>query len=181
MTLGEEDPMFKIQTVRNGIQDRKLSNSAIISKQNSTPPMYTGRRSSEISTISKISSQKQQIESDLPRLTSNEEGLQPTSNSYDHLHSVGVNHDQLQRSIVGKKRPPPPPPPKRITSKVPETYVTALYSFEGETEGDLSFKAGDIIKVTKKTDSTDDWWEGILRSRQATALETVLKSLNSSD
>ncbi|NXU53086.1 SH3Y1 protein, partial [Turnix velox] len=38
--------------------------------------------------------------------------------------------------------------------------VTALYSFEGQQPGDLSFRAGDKITVTTKTDSQFDWWEG---------------------
>ncbi|XP_053142064.1 SH3 domain-containing YSC84-like protein 1 [Hemicordylus capensis] len=43
--------------------------------------------------------------------------------------------------------------------------VTALYSFEGQQPGDLTFKAGDKIKVTMKTDSQFDWWEGSLQGR----------------
>ncbi|NWT64774.1 SH3Y1 protein, partial [Prunella himalayana] len=38
--------------------------------------------------------------------------------------------------------------------------VTALYSFEGQQPGDLTFKAGDRITVTTKTNSQFDWWEG---------------------
>ncbi|KFP76850.1 SH3 domain-containing YSC84-like 1, partial [Acanthisitta chloris] len=38
--------------------------------------------------------------------------------------------------------------------------VTALYSFEGQQPGDLTFKAGDKIMVTTKTNSQFDWWEG---------------------
>lgn len=38
--------------------------------------------------------------------------------------------------------------------------VTALYSFEGQQPGDLTFKAGDKIIVTTKTGSQFDWWEG---------------------
>lgn len=41
--------------------------------------------------------------------------------------------------------------------------VTALYSFEGQQPGDLSFQVGDRITVTSKTDSHFDWWEGELR------------------
>lgn len=167
MTLREENSTVQSQNLRDGIRNqRQLSNSEVIPTQNSIPPMETGNRLSEVSKIAKSPSQKRQIEYGVPKFTSNENSLQTTPNSFDHSHSAGVNHDQLQRTLVGKKRPPPPPPPKRITSKVPETYVTALYSFEGETVGDLSFKDGDIIKVTKKTDSMDDWWEGILQGRQ---------------
>ncbi|XP_029451637.1 SH3 domain-containing YSC84-like protein 1 [Rhinatrema bivittatum] len=41
--------------------------------------------------------------------------------------------------------------------------ATAVYSFEGLQPGDLNFKAGDKITVTKKTDSQFDWWEGRVR------------------
>ncbi|NXL10448.1 SH3Y1 protein, partial [Mesembrinibis cayennensis] len=40
--------------------------------------------------------------------------------------------------------------------------VTALYSFEGQHPGDLTFRAGDKITVTTKTDSQFDWWEGTI-------------------
>ncbi|KAI5208655.1 hypothetical protein E4T39_01416 [Aureobasidium subglaciale] len=62
-------------------------------------------------------------------------------------------------SAAGKKKPPPPPPKKRIPSSQGQ-YVTAVYDFGGQGEGDLSFREGDRIKVVKKTGSTDDWWEG---------------------
>lgn len=62
---------------------------------------------------------------------------------------------------AAKKKPPPPPPPKRMPS-TQGFWVTAMYDFAGEGHGDLSFHEGDRIKVVKKTDSTDDWWEGDL-------------------
>ncbi|KAL4778731.1 hypothetical protein BJX76DRAFT_126921 [Aspergillus varians] len=65
-------------------------------------------------------------------------------------------------SLAGKKKPPPPPPkPRNASSKM--TFVKALYDFGGQNSGDLAFKEGDRIRVLKKTDSTDDWWEGELR------------------
>ncbi|XP_065537623.1 SH3 domain-containing YSC84-like protein 1 isoform X3 [Lathamus discolor] len=70
----------------------------------------------------------------------------------------------------------PTPPAKKTANKLypelPNDYasvgdswskpveVTALYSFEGQQPGDLTFKAGDKIMVTTKTDSQFDWWEG---------------------
>jgi len=67
----------------------------------------------------------------------------------------------LASTIAGKKKPPPPPPPRIPSSQY--IFVTALYDFAGQGEGDLVFKEGDRIKVIKKTDSTDDWWQGELR------------------
>lgn len=68
-------------------------------------------------------------------------------------------------SVAAGKKKPPPPPPKRIPS-TQGFFVTALYDFTGEGEGDLSFKEGDRIKVVKKTGSTDDWWDGELKGSQ---------------
>uniref|UniRef100_A0A8D2KRF1 SH3 domain-containing YSC84-like protein 1 n=1 Tax=Varanus komodoensis TaxID=61221 RepID=A0A8D2KRF1_VARKO len=45
------------------------------------------------------------------------------------------------------------------------TMVTAIYPFEGQQPGDLTFNAGDKIRVTMKTDSQFDWWEGSLQGR----------------
>lgn len=67
-------------------------------------------------------------------------------------------------SIAAKKKPPPPIPAKRLPSYQAQ-FVTALYDFEGQNPGDLSFKEGDKIRVVKKTDSTDDWWDGELRGK----------------
>ena len=41
--------------------------------------------------------------------------------------------------------------------------MPALYDVEGQNAGDLGFREGDRIKVVKKTESTDDWWDGELR------------------
>ena len=65
---------------------------------------------------------------------------------------------------AGKKKPPPPIPAKRLPSFQAQ-FVTALYDFEGQNAGDLAFREGDKIRVVKKTDSTDDWWDGELKGR----------------
>ena len=65
-------------------------------------------------------------------------------------------------SVAAGKKKPPPPPPKRMGGAKPEIWVTALYDFGGQNQGDLRMKEGDRIKVLKKTESTNDWWEGEL-------------------
>lgn len=80
------------------------------------------------------------------------QGLRPTSGH--SVHSVASTISTAS-AIAAKKKPPPPPPkpkPKQFDNAV---YVTALYTFQGQAEGDLSFKEGDRIKVVKKTDSMD--------------------------
>ena len=68
-------------------------------------------------------------------------------------------------ALIAAKKKPPPPPPKRMPSSQ-GFWVTALYEFAGQGQGDLAFREGDRIKVVKKTDSIDDWWEGELRGVQ---------------
>jgi amphiphysin len=64
-------------------------------------------------------------------------------------------------SIAAKKKKPPPPiPTKRLPSVPQAQYVTAIFDFDGQAEGDLSFRDGDRIRIVKKTDSVDDWWDG---------------------
>ena len=67
----------------------------------------------------------------------------------------------LNSDSVKKKKTPPPPPPKPSISPKPQ-FVVAKYDFAGESQGDLAFRVGDRIKIIKKTESTEDWWEGEL-------------------
>ncbi|KAJ9122378.1 hypothetical protein QFC22_001800 [Naganishia vaughanmartiniae] len=62
-----------------------------------------------------------------------------------------------------KKAPPPPPPMKRAASAAPQPEIcVALYDFAPQAEGDLGFKAGDVIEVIERSDTQDDWWTGRL-------------------
>lgn len=84
--------------------------------------------------------------------------IKPRRPSATSFQSTG----SMASSIAAKKKPPPPPPKKRIPSEQFE-YVTALYAFDGQGDGDLSFREGERIKIIKKTASANDWWEGELR------------------
>lgn len=59
-----------------------------------------------------------------------------------------------------KKGPPPKPKPKPAAAPV---YVTAVYGFDAEEEGELSFAAGEQIRLTRRSEQVNDWWEGELR------------------
>ncbi|KAF9172634.1 hypothetical protein BGX20_005217 [Mortierella sp. AD010] len=69
---------------------------------------------------------------------------------------------QAGKTALANKRPPPPPPPKRLGVKM----VVALYDYDAQQDGDLSFKKDDRIEIVEKTGSTDDWWTGKLNGRQ---------------
>ncbi|KAF5374864.1 hypothetical protein D9758_000105 [Tetrapyrgos nigripes] len=42
----------------------------------------------------------------------------------------------------------------------------ALYDFQAAEAGDLGFQKGDVITITEKSDSTNDWWTGKIDDRK---------------
>ncbi|KAL1974107.1 hypothetical protein VTN31DRAFT_5667 [Thermomyces dupontii] len=71
-------------------------------------------------------------------------------------------------AAAAKAKPAPPPPrpkPGHLSAAQVET-VTALYDYEAQAHGDLSFSAGDIIEVVQRTDNTNEWWTGRLNGRE---------------
>jgi len=44
--------------------------------------------------------------------------------------------------------------------------AVAIYEFKAVESGDLSFSKGDVIIVTRKSDSSNDWWTGKVHGRQ---------------
>lgn len=52
------------------------------------------------------------------------------------------------------------------SSSSSEMRARALFNFKGEQPGDLVFHKGDIITITKKTDTQNDWWTGKLNERE---------------
>ncbi|KAL2115635.1 hypothetical protein VTJ04DRAFT_9890 [Mycothermus thermophilus] len=67
-------------------------------------------------------------------------------------------------AVAAKKaKPPPPPKPKPLRLAAPKVEtVTALYDFSAQAEGDLSFRAGDVIEVVQRTNNENEWWTGRL-------------------
>jgi hypothetical protein len=44
--------------------------------------------------------------------------------------------------------------------------ATALYDYEAQAEGDLTFHTGDVIDVIKKGATENEWWTGSLRGEE---------------
>ncbi|KAJ3321107.1 hypothetical protein HDV06_004560 [Boothiomyces sp. JEL0866] len=47
----------------------------------------------------------------------------------------------------------------------PKDYVIALYDFEAQAPGDLSFKKDDKIEVLDRKEDANDWWVGKINNR----------------
>jgi amphiphysin len=77
---------------------------------------------------------------------------------------TGTNLNALAKS-KGPAPPPPKPKPARLSGQPLET-VTALYDYEAQAEGDLSFSTGEVIEIITKTDNANEWWIGKIGTRQ---------------
>ncbi|KAH8601349.1 hypothetical protein B0O99DRAFT_502231 [Bisporella sp. PMI_857] len=70
------------------------------------------------------------------------------------------------RNGPGPGRPNAPKPLFRSkTGDLKVDEAIALFTFDADQPGDLGFKKGEIIRVTKKTNSTNDWWTGMIGTR----------------
>ncbi|KAH0841563.1 hypothetical protein AYO21_01199 [Fonsecaea monophora] len=61
-------------------------------------------------------------------------------------------------------KPTRPTAPKPVfrqrTGSLRPDQAVALFTFDADQEGDLGFKKGDIITITKRTENKTDWWTG---------------------
>ncbi|OCL01122.1 reduced viability upon starvation protein [Cenococcum geophilum 1.58] len=66
----------------------------------------------------------------------------------------------------GAAPPPPKPKPSRLNGVPAVETVTALYDYEAQAEGDLSFSTGDVIEIIQRTSNENEWWTGKVNGRQ---------------
>ncbi|RKU44364.1 hypothetical protein DL546_001623 [Coniochaeta pulveracea] len=107
---------------------------------------------------------------------------QPSASSYQHQshleadghapppYSPGAtptSHMALAAAAKSKPAPPPPKPkPSRFSGAPAAETVTALYDYSAQAEGDLSFRAGDVIEIITRTPNDNEWWVGKLHGKQ---------------
>ena len=66
----------------------------------------------------------------------------------------------------GAAPPPPKPKPGRLSAAPAVDRAEALYDYEAQAAGDLSFSTGDIIEITQRGASENEWWTGKLNGRE---------------
>ncbi|KAJ8507369.1 hypothetical protein ONZ45_g10254 [Pleurotus djamor] len=99
----------------------------------------------------------------------------PTTSSPDPFSSTGAANgveygygdpevDYIASPTMSSNAPKPYIAPKpELTRPLQAGEIAravALYDFHAVESGDLSFSKGDVIIITKKSDSVDDWWRG---------------------
>ncbi|KAK5987491.1 Regulator of cytoskeleton and endocytosis [Cladobotryum mycophilum] len=72
----------------------------------------------------------------------------------------------LAMAAAAKSKPPPPKPkPSRLIAAPAAETVTALYDYAAQADGDLSFRAGDVIEIVQRTPNDNEWWSGKLQGK----------------
>ncbi|CAL3972754.1 hypothetical protein PZA11_004207 [Diplocarpon coronariae] len=90
--------------------------------------------------------------------------------------SLSPTHGSEKTSLVrassvaarskGSVPPPPKPKPSRLSGIPAAETVTAMYDYEAQAEGDLSFKTGDVIEIVTRTNNENEWWVGKVKGKQ---------------
>ena len=80
--------------------------------------------------------------------------------------AVSVPSSPAMAASAKAKPPPPKPKPSRFSGVPAAETVTALYDYEAQAEGDLSFTTGDQIEIVTRTQNENEWWIGKVNGRQ---------------
>ncbi|KAE8353715.1 hypothetical protein BDV28DRAFT_132600 [Aspergillus coremiiformis] len=94
----------------------------------------------------------------------------------DNLETYGRNRSNTapfeEDYVYSDNKPSRPTAPKPVfghrTGQAPslrQDQAIALYTFDADQDGDLSFKKGDVITILKRTDKKEDWWTGRIGDR----------------
>ncbi|OZJ06185.1 hypothetical protein BZG36_01003 [Bifiguratus adelaidae] len=98
-------------------------------------------------------------------------GVKHTAYAPSHASSTSPT-DSLPPYTPGSgkssvSRAPPPVAHKPTPLSQPAaTYCVALYDYDAQAEGDLSFRKDDKIEIIERTADENDWWTGKLHGRQ---------------
>jgi amphiphysin len=84
--------------------------------------------------------------------------------SVGRANSTGSNWGSAAKA-KGPAPPPPKPKPSRLSGVPNIETATALYDYEAQAEGDLSFSTGDVIEIVQRTQNGNEWWTGRVRGK----------------
>jgi hypothetical protein len=89
--------------------------------------------------------------------------------TFESITSRSRSNTGFDSNYSDKPKPsrPTAPKPNFVSKKdLASNQAIAKFTFDGEQDGDLSFKKGDIITIIKRTENATDWWTGRIGSRE---------------
>ena len=84
--------------------------------------------------------------------------------SMGRANSTGSSWSSAAKA-KGAAPPPPRPKPSRFSGVPAPEKATALYDYEAQAVGDLSFSTGDLIEIVQKGATENEWWTGSLKGK----------------
>ncbi|CAD6578034.1 MAG: hypothetical protein ASARMPRED_008501 [Alectoria sarmentosa] len=90
----------------------------------------------------------------------------PNSGGQSRTNTVGEEYSYSDSPKPGRPTAPKPKfTPKPMAGAVGKDQAIALFTFDADQPGDLAFKKGEIITITKRTENASDWWTGTVGNR----------------
>ena len=107
---------------------------------------------------------------DAPRRAStwNDDVYDREPNSAGRSRTNTIGEDYSFSNSPKPNRPTAPKPkftPRTPSASIGKDQAIALFTFDADQPGDLGFKKGEIITITKRTDNASDWWTGKIGDR----------------
>ncbi|KAF2486721.1 hypothetical protein BDY17DRAFT_291993 [Neohortaea acidophila] len=95
-------------------------------------------------------------------------GSHDTPPPYSPNGDLGRSASTGSSMVAAAKAKPPPPKPKpsRLSGAPAAETVTAIWPYEAQAEGDLTFNTGDVIEIVQRTENVNEWWVGRIGTRQ---------------
>jgi amphiphysin len=94
--------------------------------------------------------------------------LSPQLNGDSTMVRANSTGSSWGAAAKAKRAAPPPPKPKplKFTGTPMVEKAEALYDYEAQAAGDLSFSTGDVIEILQRGATENEWWTGTLNGRQ---------------
>lgn len=84
----------------------------------------------------------------------------PVDNYSNRSRSSTLQNDYSYSDSKPTRPTAPKPIFKQKTGQLGPDQAIALFTFDPDQDGDLGFKKGDVITITKRTQNKEDWWTG---------------------
>lgn len=94
--------------------------------------------------------------------------LSPKLNGETAIVRANSTGSSWGAAAKAKRAAPPPPKPKplKLIGAPVTEKAEALYDYEAQAVGDLSFSTGDVIEIIKRGASENEWWTGSVNGRE---------------
>ena len=89
----------------------------------------------------------------------------PSIANQSRTNTMGDGYSFSDAPKPGRPTAPKPQFKPKPASAPGKDQAIALFTFDADQPGDLGFKKGEIITITKRTENAADWWTGTVGDR----------------